>query len=89
MSAETGFHDVPWDVNSANAGSLDGLPPAPERHDEICCKSGWVGSTDDDDPFGRWVCTQLEGHTDTHRAGDSVSTLAEWRDEDVEEVSAR
>lgn len=82
MTDQTGFHDIPWDVDSANGGSLDGLPAAPERFYGSVCRAEWAGTapTHNADP---WGCTRRQGHTGTHRAGDSIATVAEWRDADA------
>ena len=84
MTAETGFHEVPWDVFSANGGNDEGLPPTPGRHGEPCCTSKWVGFIPSEEPCPTWVCSWPLGHVGTHRGGDSVSIVAEWRDQDAE-----
>lgn len=81
MSDGTGFHDVPWDLYTANGGDLDGLPPAGPRYAGACCNSEWVGPTDEAGET-HWLCCLSEGHEGTHRGSDSVSTVAEWRDAD-------
>jgi hypothetical protein len=85
MSDTTGFHDVPWDVESANGGSLDGLPPTPPDFDGACCRSEWAGTYGD--PGSLWRCTRPAGHDGTHQAGNGIETVAEWRDEDAEAVT--
>lgn len=82
MSDQTGFREVPWDFASAGVESMDELPPAPARvRDAVCCISEWRGSFGDDEA---WACTLPQGHPGTHRAGNGLDTVAEWRDEDAE-----
>lgn len=84
MTDTTGFADVPWDLYTANGGDLDGLPPKTPRADGggACCSSEWPGPTDTPQE-SPWLCCLPPGHGGTHRGSDSVSTVAEWRDEDA------
>ncbi|WP_433731075.1 hypothetical protein ACQP2Y_21755 [Actinoplanes sp. CA-051413] len=86
MSDTTGFHDLPWDLYTANGGDLDGLPAGSTHDDGTCCKSEWVGPTDQPGETP-WLCCLPEGHSGTHRGQDSVSVVAEWRDEDATKVA--
>lgn len=88
MTDSTGFHDVPWDLYTANRGELDGLPPKTPRPDGDCCSSEWIGPTDTAEECP-WVCCRPPGHTGTHQGSDSVSTVAEWRDEDAKAARVR
>lgn len=82
MSDTIGFHDLPWDLYTANGGDLDGLPPkTPDEDRGVCCTSEWIGPTDQPGE-SPWLCCRPPGHDGTHRGSDSVSTVAEWRDED-------
>lgn len=87
MTDQTGFHDTPWDLYTANNGELDGLPNKNWKDSgRPCCKSEWVGPTDTTDETP-WLCCLSEGHAGTHRGSDSVSIVAEWRDGDAGEVT--
>ena len=85
MTDATGFATLPWDLYTANNGDLDGLPEASRGVNGSCCKSEWVGPTDEPGE-SPWLCCLPEGHPGSHRAQDSVSVVAEWRTEDTAEV---
>lgn len=75
--AATGFAPVPWDLFSANAGDLGGLP-VEQRHDGPSCMATWSGPTDEPGE-GPWYCCQPPNHVGvTHRASNGVEVLAEW-----------
>ncbi len=86
MNGETGFHSLPWDLYTANGGDLDGLPDSDREDDGSCCDSEWVGPTDEPHETP-WLCCLPAGHKGTHRGSDSVSVIAEWRDEDATVVA--
>lgn len=81
MTETTGFHEVPWDLYTANGGKLAGLPAQGLDSGNGDCPSRWRGPTDR--PYEQpWMCTLSAGHTTTHRGSNGTETLAEWRDED-------
>ncbi|MFI5891950.1 hypothetical protein ACIA5D_17755 [Actinoplanes sp. NPDC051513] len=70
-------------VIAANDGNLDELPAkTPNDGDGRACDSEWRGPTDEPHE-SPWLCCLSPGHGGTHRGSDSVSTVAEWRDEDA------
>lgn len=76
---ETGFRPVPWDVVGLHLVNLDDLPPQTVNEGNDLCAASWVGTDSSDAQV--WLCSRRRLHTGTHRASDSVSTVAEWRNQ--------